>query len=83
MLQRRPSVDLGEELPETAALITGLILERPLCLDCLSTKATLGPAVVERSLATIGTVMVVNRQHARCRACGETKEVVWLKRPEA
>jgi len=58
-------------------------LERPLCLDCLATKATLSPTVVERSLATIGTVMVVNRQHARCRACGETKEVVWLKRPEA
>jgi hypothetical protein len=70
-------------LPETAALITGLILERPLCLDCLATKATLSPTVIERTLATIGTVMVVDRANGRCRACGETKEVVALKRPDA
>jgi hypothetical protein len=69
-------------LPETAALIAGLILERPLCLDCLATKATLSPTVIERTLATVSTVMVLNRTNGRCRACGETKEVLALKRPD-
>jgi len=74
-------VDSGDDLPERAALITGLIFERPLCLDCLSSKATLRTAVVEHMLARIATVMVVARGHTRCRGCGETKDAVSLKRP--
>ena len=70
-------------MPEAAALVTGLILERPLCLDCLSTKATLSPTAVERTLTTIDIIMAVTRRNARCRACEETKETVSLRRPDA
>ncbi len=67
-------------MPEVAALITGLILERPLCLPCLATKSALTVTVVERTIATIGTVMRFYRGPERCRACGVTTNAVWVER---
>lgn len=69
-------------MPEATALVTGLILERSLCIDCLATKAGLSPTAVERALAAIGTVMRLHREVDRCRACGETKDVVSIDRPD-
>jgi hypothetical protein len=69
-------------LPESAALITGLILERPLCLDCLAAKSGLGATAVEAMLARVGTVMRLHRWTDRCRACGETRETVSVARPD-
>jgi hypothetical protein len=73
----------GGELPETAAVITALIVERPLCLDCLASKTALTPTVIDHALAMIGTAMSVRRNTTLCRACGETKETVSLRRPDA
>jgi hypothetical protein len=73
----------GTELPETAAFITGLIVERPLCLDCLAAKTALTATIIEDSLAMIGTAMSVKRNSTLCRSCGETKATVSLRRPDA
>jgi hypothetical protein len=55
----------------TAALITALILERPMCLDCIAHKANVSLNTVEASFLQIGRVLQL-RRHAneRCRACG-------------
>ncbi len=68
-------------MPEATALITGLILERPLCISCVATKVGLTVGVVEVAIATIGTVMQFHRGMDRCRACGITTDVVSLDRP--
>ena len=66
-------------MPETATLVTALIMERPLCLSCISTKSGSGPARIELALAQIGHVLTLQREEAgRCRLCGETKLVFSL-----
>ena len=57
--------------PETAALITALILERPMCLDCIASRVGASLNEVEASFVTIGRVLRLRRNIAeRCRACG-------------
>jgi hypothetical protein len=66
-------------MPETAALITAVILDRPVCLDCIALKAGIDAATAGVSLARIKNVMVVHRDESgRCRACGTTGVVLWL-----
>jgi len=57
--------------PDVAALITAaLIIERPLCLDCIAVKAGVGSATTEVTLARIGNALVLQREPGRCRECG-------------
>jgi hypothetical protein len=68
-LCKRPA--LTEPLPEHAALITTLILERPMCVDCIATKIDLEPATVSTYLARIArSVRVQELTDERCRNCG-------------
>jgi len=73
----------GTDLPETSALITALIVERPLCLDCLTSKTALTATALEHLLAMIGTAMSVRRNTTLCRSCGETKVTVSLRLSDA
>ena len=69
-------------MPQTAALITALILERPLCFICVAAKAGTSETGVEATLAIIAPTIQINRErHGRCRACGNTGPVVSLLRP--
>ena len=64
-------------MPQTAALITALILERPLCFTCIAEKADTSETAVEAALAIIAPAVQVHREHhGRCRACGQTAVVV-------
>jgi hypothetical protein len=66
-------------MPETTAIITALILDRPLCLDCIAMKAGVSHATVEAILARIKKVLTLRRdERGRCRACGTTGVVLWL-----
>jgi len=66
-------------MPETAALIIALILERPMCISCIATKAMLPEAAVETSLARVAPVVQIRRElDGRCRACRRTGIVLWL-----
>ena len=58
--------------PDTAALITAaLIVERPLCLDCVAEKAGVGPATAELTLARIRKALIIQRDEVgHCRDCG-------------
>ena len=68
-------------MPSRAALITALILDRPLCLSCISARAVATPNEVDASLSAIGQVLTLGRDTDRCRACGTEGPVVWLERP--
>jgi hypothetical protein len=66
-----PGATLNALMPATAALITLLILERPMCVACIADRAHTTPQAVESYLAEIGkTVDVESAAHERCLTCG-------------
>jgi hypothetical protein len=69
-------------MPDTTAIITALITDRPLCMDCVVSKSGSASRMVEATLAAIGHVLTLHRDpQARCRACGRVALVVSLDRP--
>jgi hypothetical protein len=65
-----------------AALITLLIVDRPLCLDCVAKRANLSVPRVEEYLDIIRrSLTVYHEAYDRCRACGNSAKVVSLDRP--
>jgi len=64
-----------------AAMIAVLILERPLCLDCISMKTGLGIREVDEYLTIISRGLALRREDDRCRACGEMVVVYSFTRP--
>ena len=68
-------------MPQTAAVVTALILERPLCFACIAAKAGTSETGVEATLARITPVIELDRDHdGRCRACGNGGLVVSVHR---
>jgi hypothetical protein len=58
-------------LPSTAALITALIMERPLCIDCIASRTNTSRREVVSYIRKIAEALTVQRgQNDRCRACG-------------
>ena len=63
-------------MPERAALMAVLILERPMCLDCMETKTGMDRHETEAYLQHL------RRSHGdRCRMCGTVGTVYWLVQP--
>ena len=58
------------------AHIAALVLERPLCVECIALKASLSSGAVEGLLAVTALLVDVRRQRGACRACGSTTEVI-------
>ena len=69
-------------MPEITALVTALILERPLCMNCLVARAGASEASVEAALSTIARAMTVQRTIDRCRTCGTHGPVIVAGRPD-
>jgi hypothetical protein len=67
-------------MPERATLVAVLILERPLCVSCISEKSGHTPAEIESFLAQIERTVDVRRGVDRCRACGTDTTVYSLLR---
>lgn len=65
-----------------SALIAVLILDRPLCLDCISAKSNIARAEVDRCLDAIAQAPLELRraENGRCRNCGEDDVVFSLHR---
>src|SRR5262249_61854877 len=58
-------------MPATTALVTALILERPLCISCIATKAgEPSAASLEASMERIRHVVELHHRRERCRAGG-------------
>jgi len=67
-------------MPERAALIAVLILERPLCVACISSKSGLTHGEVESYLAGIQDTVEVRQALESCRTCGKLGPVFSLLR---
>ena len=68
-------------MPNRAALVTALILDRPMCVACIETKSGLGASDVGATLDVVRSALLLHTETARCQVCGETKTVVFLDRP--
>jgi len=70
-------------MPKMHALITALILDRPLCLTCIGAKTRLGPDEVDADLKRIGEILMLNQGVGECRSCGTVTIVLSAERPSA
>jgi hypothetical protein len=57
-------------------------MERPLCLDCIATKATATVADLQTAFTSIRNVLDLQRdENETCRACGTVGTVYRIDRP--
>jgi hypothetical protein len=70
-------------MPERrSAIVSALIVDRPLCITCIATKAGMTENDVEEVLASIASrARLFRAPAARCEACGAAGPVVSLSRP--
>lgn len=73
MIAARPGTEV--EMPERGALVAVLIIERPLCVECIADKSGISLGDVEPLLQRIGTSITLHRAVDRCRGCGRTVAV--------
>ena len=71
----------GRRMPDRAALITALILDRPMCLDCLVVQSGVRTRDLDGTLATVSGVLSLHLAAGRCRGCGTMTTVLSLDRP--
>jgi len=68
-------------MPARAALITALIVDRPLCLSCIADKSGVTVERVSEALQAIGSALALTSRADRCTACGTTTTVHAVARP--
>lgn len=69
-------------MPEHSALITALLLDRRMCVDCIGIKTALTNAAVDGYLAVMTRVLRVARTRGECDSCGVTTTVISMERPQ-
>ena len=70
-------------MPDRAALVTALILARPLCGDCLAASSGVGWRTLDATLTTVAGVLRLRRAIDRCRTCSIMTTVLSVDRPAA
>jgi hypothetical protein len=69
-------------MPELSTLVTALILERPLCMPCLTEKTNATAGKIDEAIMNIEHLLErVHRETGRCRSCGNVGAVLYLDRP--
>jgi hypothetical protein len=71
----------GRRMPDRAALITALILDRPMCLDCIVVQSGVRTRDLDGTLATVSDVLSLHLTGDRCQGCGTMTTVLSLDRP--
>jgi len=66
---------------DTVAAITALVLDRPICLDCIAVKTGVTVAEVETIVPKIAAALKLYRDVTPCRTCDRAKRVLSLDRP--
>ena len=61
-------------------VVASLLLERPLCPECIAAKTGLTETEIDRFLTVIGITLEVRRTDERCRNCGIERPVYSLLR---
>jgi hypothetical protein len=69
-------------MPKLMVVVTALVLERALCMDCIVAKASATPEEIEAVLFRLSRVLRLHRAGLeRCRACGNIGATISLDRP--
>ena len=68
-------------MPDRVALITALILDRPMCLDCIVVQSGVRTSDLDGTLATVSGVLSLHLAGGRCWGCGTLTTVLSLDRP--
>ena len=68
-------------MPDRAALVAVLIMERPLCIRCLAVKSGLSLSQLDEVVGNVAKALQVHRVEDRCRACGITDTTISVDRP--
>ena len=68
-------------MPSRAALITALIVDRPLCLSCIADKSGVTAERVSEALRAIGSALALTSRTDRCSACDSTTTTYAIARP--
>jgi len=66
-------------LPDRVAIIAGLLLDRPMCLDCIATKAGVTVDEAGDTLVRVTAVLELTSERARCRNCDADTAVFSLQ----
>ena len=69
-------------MPDRTALVTALILDRPLCIRCLAAKSRGTLADLDAVIDNVEKALVLHRIVDRCRACGNTEITFSVDRPD-
>jgi hypothetical protein len=78
------TVRTGPVMPERAAMVTALIMGRPLCLSCIALRSSLDEVDASAVLDKIDHVLTLRRvSRERCRACGLMQTVFCVEQPPA
>ena len=68
-------------MPEISAVITVLIIDRPMCVDCIALRAQVSIRAVKDYLPKIASMgRLEHRVGERCRACGNIGDTFSLSR---
>jgi hypothetical protein len=68
-------------MPDRETLATALILNRPMCVDCIAEKSGLSVSVLAATLRTVQTALVLHSAVDRCRECGTATAVFSIDCP--
>src|SRR5262249_2851808 len=71
----------GRRMPDRLALITALILDRSMCLDCIVAQSGVRTRDLDGTLATVSGVLPLHLAGGRCWGCGTMTTVLSLGRP--
>ena len=66
---------------DPAALITALILDRPMCMACVAARAMVTVEHAILALKDIGSALVLTCETGPCASCGATAPVYAVARP--
>ena len=66
-------------LPDRVVIVTGLLLDRPMCLDCIATKAGVTVDEAVDTLVRVTAVLELTSERARCRNCDADTAVFSLQ----
>jgi hypothetical protein len=70
-------------MSEPLVLLTALIVDNPMCLDCLAERAAMRPDAVATALTVIERVLPVQRTVGPCPSCRVVGTVYVLERPKS
>jgi hypothetical protein len=68
-------------MSDRTALVTALILDRPLCIRCLAAKSGGTLAELDAVIDNVEKALILHRLVDRCRACGNTEITFSVDRP--